>query len=211
MPEARRNAMWKILWAVGAAVLPGIAWAGCFWSHVDHLPSASESGAWKPGVYRGLVDAAAAVEIGGALWEGADSRIGRTMWESIDAALIADAAAQGGKRIFGRARPTQGDDPCLWFKGGSRSFPSEEAAVSAGLVMPYVLEYGPERPAAYALLLLPAYVGEARMKNHAHWPSDIAAGWLLGGISAWYDGRRDTPLVVSILPRAVTVGLRKEF
>src|SRR5690242_11299090 len=77
--EPGGDTMWKTLCALGLAVLPGIAWAGCFWSHVDHLPSASEAGAWRPSVYRGVVDSAAVAEVAGALWEGADSRIGRTM------------------------------------------------------------------------------------------------------------------------------------
>ena len=204
---------WRIAVAsLALAALPVPARADCFWSHVDHLPSFSESGAWNPRVYRGVVDAIGLAEIGGALWEGADSRIGRTMWQSIDAAVIGDVAAQAGKHIFTRARPTEGDDPCRWFQGDSHySFPSEEAAVSAGLVMPYVLEYGPEKPATYALLLLPAYVGAARVKNHHHWPSDVVGGWALGAVSGWYDHRRTTPLFVSLLPHEITIGFRKRF
>ncbi|HSN22049.1 MAG TPA: phosphatase PAP2 family protein, partial [Usitatibacter sp.] len=155
---------------------------------------------------------AAVLDVAGALYEGADSRLGRTMWQSVDGALLGGLGAEAGKRIFTRVRPRDANDPCLWSEGGSnRSFPSSEAAVSAGLVMPYVLEYGRERPAAYALLLIPAYVGVARVKNHAHWPTDVVAGWAIGAAAAWYDHRRETPLFVSILPRSVTIGFRKSF
>ena len=74
-------------------------------------------------------------------------------------------------------RPSHADNPCLWFQGGSNySFPSGEASVAAALVTPYVLEYGREYPATYALLLLPLYVGAGRIKNQAHWQTDVAGG-----------------------------------
>lgn len=204
--------MRKLLVAGFAALAPAVASADCFWSHVDHVPSYSASGAWNPNVYRGIADTFAAVDVAGALWEGADSRIGRTMWQSFDAAILSGVAVQAGKRIFTRARPSEGNDPCLWFQGGSHySFPGGEAAFSASLVTPFVLEYANEEPATYALLLLPLYVGTARMKNHAHWPTDIVAGWAIGAGTAWYDHSRETPIFVSILPRSITVGLRKSF
>ena len=204
--------MWKSAVAALTALLPAAASAGCFWSHVDHVPSFSNSGAWNPNVYRGITDTAAVLDVAGALWEGSDSRLGRTMWQSADAMAISSVAAEAGKHIFTRARPSEGDDPCLWFQGGSHySFPGGEAAFSASLVTPFVLEYGHDTPAAYALLLLPAYVGAARTKNHAHWPTDVVAGWAIGGGIAWWDHRRETPFFVSILPRGITVGLHKDF
>src|SRR5690348_3389886 len=112
-----------------AALLPAAASADCFWSHIDHVPSFSESGAWNPSVYRGITDTAAVLDVAGALWEGADSRIGRTMWQSADAMAISSVAVQAGKYAFTRARPEQGNDPCLWFQGGGHySFPGGEAA-----------------------------------------------------------------------------------
>ena len=55
--------------------------------------------------------------------------------------------ATAGKYIFTRVRPSTENNPCLWFKGGSNhSFPSGEAAVSAALVTPYVIEYGGDNP-----------------------------------------------------------------
>jgi membrane-associated phospholipid phosphatase len=170
------------------------------------------TGMWNPNVYRGIVDALTLAEIGGALWEGSESRFGRTMWQGIDSEIIAGVGATAGKYIFTRTRPSTENNPCLWFQGGHNySFPSGEAAVAAGLVTPYVLEYGSEYPAAYALLLLPLYVGAGRIKNQAHWQTDVIAGWAAGGLSGWYAHSRDVPIMIEVLPRGVAIGLKKQF
>jgi len=156
----------------------------CGWSRIDHEVSYDASGVWNPSAYRGLLGGLTIAQIGGAFWEGAETRFGKTMWQAIDAELIAGLSAEAGKRIFTRARPNQGNNPCLWFQGGSHhSFPSGEAAVAAGLVTPYIMEYGSQDPASYVLLLLPAYVGAGRIKNQAHWQTDVIAGWAVGGLS----------------------------
>ena len=98
------------------------------------------------------------------------------------------------------------------FNGGHNySFPSGEASVAAALVTPYVLEYGRDYPATYALLLLPLYVGVARVKNQAHWQSDVIAGWALGGVSGWYAHSRDVPIMIELLPHGFRVGYGKQF
>ena len=84
-------------------------------------------------------------------------------------------------------------------------------AVAAALVAPYVLEYGRDYPATYALLLLPLYVGAGRIKNQAHWQTDVVAGWMIGGLSGWYAHSRDVPLLIELLPRGFQIGLRKQF
>ena len=186
--------------------------ASCGWSRIDREWSYDASGAWNPHDYRSLVGALAAADIAGALWEGSDTRLGKTLWQGIDSVAISSAAEGIGKRIFTRARPGAGNDPCMWFKGGKNySFPSGEAAVAAGLVAPMVFEYAHDNPLAYSLLLVPAYIGVARIKNQAHWQSDVVAGWALGGLSGWHSHRRDVPLSVIVLPRGITIGLRKEF
>jgi membrane-associated phospholipid phosphatase len=134
------------------------------------------------------------------------------MWQGIDSEIIAGVSATAGKYIFTRARPSTADNPCLWFQGGSNySFPSGEASVAAALVTPYVLEYGSEYPATYALLLLPHYVGAGRIKNQAHWQTDVLAGWAVGGLSGWYAHSRDVPIMIELLPRGVAVGLHTQF
>jgi undecaprenyl-diphosphatase len=185
----------------------------CFWSHIgDHEVSYDASGAWNPDIYRNIVIGLSVAQVGGALWEGAETRFGKTMWQGIDSEILSGVGAQIGKYAFTRVRPAQENNPCLWFKGkGNYSFPSGEAAVSASLVTPYVIEYANEYPAVYALLLLPAYVGVGRVKNQAHWQSDVVAGWALGGVAGWYAHSRDTPILVEILPHSVTVGFHRQF
>jgi undecaprenyl-diphosphatase len=184
----------------------------CGWSRVDHKVSYDASGVWNPKVYRDLVGGLTIAQIGGAVWEGSETRFGKTMWQGIDAELIADLTAQVGKHIFTRARPTEGDNPCLWFQGGSHySFPSGEASVAAALVTPYMLEYGSDSLAAYALLLLPLYIGAGRVKNQAHWQTDVVAGWAVGGLSGWASQSLETPIMIQLLPHGVALGLKTKF
>ncbi len=184
----------------------------CGWSHIDHEVSYNASGAWNPNVYRGLVGALTIAEIGGAVWEGAESRFGKTMWQGVDSEIISGVSAQAAKYVFTRVRPSTEDNPCLWFQGGHNySFPSGEAAVAAGLVTPYVLEYGPEYPWTYALLAVPLYVGAGRIKNQAHWQSDVIGGLAVGGLAGWYSHSRDVPLLIEILPHGFAVGWKTQF
>jgi len=184
----------------------------CGWSHIDHRLGYDASGMWDPSVYRGLVGALTVAQIGGAVWEGSGSRFGKTMWQGIDSEIISGLGATAGKYIFTRVRPSSENNPCLWFEGGSNySFPSGEASVAAGLVTPYVLEYGHEYPATYALLLLPLYVGTGRLKNQAHWQTDVLAGWAVGGVSGWYAHSRDVPIMIEVLPHGLAVGMKVKF
>ncbi len=203
-----------VLWAAltfHLAVFPAAA-QNCGWSHVDHLVSYDASGVWNPSVYRGIVGGLTIAEVGGALWEGSESRFGKTMWQGIDSEIIGDLSAEAGKYIFTRVRPATENNPCLWFQGGhNHSFPSGEASVAAALVTPYVLEYGADNPATYALLLLPLYVGAARVKNQAHWQTDVLAGWAIGGLSGWYAHSRDVPIMIEILPHGFAVGFKTQF
>jgi len=189
-----------------------VAAQNCGWSRVDHRVAYDASGAWNPSVYRSVVGALTIAEVGGAVWEGAETRFGKTLWQGMDSQIIATVAATAGKSIFTRTRPSTADNPCLWFQGGSNySFPSAETSVAAALVTPYVLEYGRENPATYALLLLPLYVGAGRIKNQDHWQTDVVAGWVVGGISGWYAHSRDVPMLIEILPHGVAIGLAKQF
>ncbi len=200
-----------VLLTISLATLPCQA-QNCGWSRVDHLVSYNASGLWNPTVYRSLVGGLTIAQIGGALWEGSEPRFGKTMWQGVDAELIAGATAQVGKYIFTRVRPNDGANPCLWFQGGSNySFPSGEASVAAALVTPYILEYGGEQPAAYALLLLPLYVGAGRIKNQNHWQTDVLAGWAIGGLSGWVSHSLETPIMIRLLPHGFEVGLKAQF
>jgi len=201
-----------VLAAVSAIVGASASAQNCGWSRIDHRVAFDNSGAWNPNVYRSIVGALTIAEIGGAVWEGSQSRVGRTMWQGIDSEIISGLTATAGKYIFTRVRPSDQDNPCLWFQGGSNySFPSGEASVAAGLVTPYLLEYGGENPATYALLVLPLYVGAGRIKNQAHWQTDVLAGWAVGGLSGWYAHSRDLPFMIELLPHGVAVGLHRQF
>lgn len=200
-----------LLLAVSLAALPA-AGQNCGWSRVDHRVSYDASGAWNPNFYRGLVGALTLGEIGGAIWEGSETRVGKTMWQGIDSEIIAGVSATAGKYIFTRTRPSTANNPCLWFQGGKNySFPSGEASVAAALVTPYILEYGSENPATYALLLLPLYVGAGRIKNQAHWQTDVLAGWAVGGLSGWYAHSHAVPIMIQLLPHGFAIGYKTQF
>jgi undecaprenyl-diphosphatase len=152
------------------------------------------------------------VVVGLALWEGDSSRLGHASWQSVDSLVIGAATSEAMKRIFSRARPTQTDDPNQWFKGsGHRSFPSGEVMEITTAITPYVLEYGTDHPAVYALELLPLYDGIARVKSHAHWQTDVLASFALGTGIGYYSHSRNVPISVELLPRGLTVGWRRSF
>src|ERR1700694_2236336 len=116
------------------------------------------------------------------------------------------------KGVFTRPRPIEANDPNEWFKGhGHHSFPSGEVALASAAVTPFVLEYGKDHPAVYALEALPAYDAIARMKVQAHWQTDVIAGFAIGTAAGYYAYHRDTPLILSVMPHQVTVGLKKRF
>jgi undecaprenyl-diphosphatase len=147
-----------------------------------------------------------------ALWEGGESRLGNTAWRGIDSEIIGAVSAEALKHVFTRVRPSETDDPGLWFQGESNhSFPSGEAATAAAIVTPYILEYGKDHPSVYALTLVPLYVGIGRVKAQAHWQTDVLAGWAIGGLSGWYAHARDTPIVLQVMPHGIFVGLKKTF
>src|SRR5262249_54970702 len=149
-------------------------------------------------------------DIGLAVWEGGETRLGHSAWQSIDSVALATVAAETGKRVFGRLRPTETNDPNHWFQGGRR-FPSAEVAETSGIVTPYILESRHDQPAVYALELLPAYDAVARVKVGAHWQTDVLAGWALGTGTGYLAHKRDSPFILSVLPHRVTVGLRRQF
>jgi hypothetical protein len=59
------------------------------------------------------------------------------------------------------------------------------ASAVSSIVTPFMLEYGHDYPAVYALELLPVYDAIARVKVQAHWQTDVLAGWALGSGTAW--------------------------
>jgi PAP2 superfamily len=199
-----------LLWLV--LVLASRAEAGGGPLGIDHEIGFDQSGIWARKYQTGLENGVIALELAGALWFGNDDALGHTFWQTIDSSVISGAAALVLKKATGRARPEQGNDPNRWFKGSCcESFPSGEVTLQASFVTPFIVDYAHEHPWIWALEILPAYDGLARLKSHAHWQTDIIAGWALGtGVGYWM-AKREVPLSVQILPRGITIGLSKRF
>ena len=150
--------------------------------------------------------------VGLSLFEGTENRLGRASWQALDAGVTSAVTTELMKRAFGRPRPSQNPDPSVWFAGsGNRSFPSGEVTLAAAVVTPFVLEYGHDHPAVYALELIPLYDAVARMKTHGHWQTDVLAGWALGTAVGYYSHSRHESFTVGVLPRGITVGWKAKF
>lgn len=179
---------------------------------IDHQLNFHDSGIWKRSNQNTALGLAVTADIAAAIWEGGNSRLGKTLWQSIDSTVLATVAADAGKLVFRRERPTETSDPNKWFQSGNHySFPSGEVSAMAGIVTPFVLEYGHDHPAVYALELLPAYTAIARMRVRAHWQSDVLAGWAIGTASGYYAHSRESPFILGALPSGVSVGYRKNW
>ena len=179
---------------------------------IDHRLNFDESGIWARSNQLAVRNLSALTVIGGALYEGNDTRLGRTFWKSAEAMIAANLAAEGLKRVTRRARPIDGNDPNDWFgPGHHRSFPSEEVTHISAVVTPFIAEYGHDYPAVWALAALPMYVGVARLKAQAHWQTDVLAGAALGAGLGYYESTRDSAWIATVLPRGITIGFRTRF
>ncbi len=178
---------------------------------IDHRWNEDDSGIWKRSNQNLLRYGGLIVDLGFALWEGGESRLGKTAWQSVDSVALAGLGAEGMKRVFGRERPRDANDPNQWFKSDHRSFPSGEVTEISAIVTPYVLEYRRDYPAVWALELLPAYDAIARMKVQAHWQTDVLAGFGIGFASGYFAHTRDSPVILSVLPDGFRVGFRRKW
>ena len=197
-----------ILVAAGALVLmssPHECRAG-----IDHEWTYDDSGVWKRSYQEILEYGLIGGEVIGGLWEGGETRFGHTLWTSIDSSAAAGIVAQVMKVTFSRVRPRDSNnDPNLWFKGnGNESFPSGEVTAVSSIVTPVVLEYGTEHPSVYALELLAVYDAIGRLKQQAHWQTDVIAGFALGTGMGWLmHNRTQSPIILSVMPHAIYVGI----
>jgi hypothetical protein len=211
-PKPTRHGRRAVLWLL-ALLVQAQAWAGGPFG-IDHEWTYDDSGIWHRSVQDGVLYGLIGGQVVVALWEGGeDSRLGRTMWQSIDASLASGIASTVLKYAFSRVRPIDSDnDPNLWFKGhGNQSFPSGEVTAISSIVTPVVLEYRHDTPFIYALELLPVYDAFARMKVQAHWQSDVIAGFALGTTAGILFHRQGTPYVLRVMPHAIYIGLNKQF
>jgi undecaprenyl-diphosphatase len=207
----RRAACLLIILASGWFAAPSFAGGGFL--GIDHQVTYQDSGIWARRNQDALIALMVAGEVGGALWEGGDTRLGRTLWQSVDATLVGGVTSLVMKRAFSRVRPADTSDPNEWFKSGrNASFPSGEVTVTSAIVTPFVLEYGREHPAIYALELLPIYDAIGRLKVQGHWQTDVIAGFALGTAAGYFMHRRTgTPLVLSVMPGGFYAGFNKRF
>lgn len=136
---------------------------------------------------------------------------GATFCQTIDAAIMGAVSSEVLKRGVCRVRPSETDDPNDRFKLGGRSFPSGEVTLASAVITPFVLEYGHDHPAVYALELIPLYEAEARMKTHGHWQTDVLCGWALGAVAGYYAHEPGESFIVGVLPRGITVGWKTKL
>jgi undecaprenyl-diphosphatase len=179
---------------------------------IDHPITPTESGIWSRSYTHGLEYGVVAAGLGGALWLGGDSELGKTWWQTVDALIFGQLVAQGAKYVFGRERPSQTSDPNQWFKGfHAQSFPSGEVTLQASFVTPFIVTYAERNPWIWALEVLPAYDAAARVKEGAHWQSDVLAGWALGSAIGYFAARNQSPFFLNVLPHGVMAGVRSRF
>lgn len=180
---------------------------------IDHRLNFDNSGIWSRSNQKTLEMGSAAVVIAGALWEGNDTRLGKTFWKSTESMLMGDALAQAGKLVFRRQRPIDGNDAGAWFQSSThnKSFPSGEVTHITAIVTPFIAEYGLDHPAIWALAALPLYDGMARMKSQAHWQSDVLAGMAIGIGTGLYAGNESHNWLVHALPGGMSIGYKKSF
>jgi len=179
---------------------------------IDHRVNEDNSGVWRRNNQKTLLGVMVVGGLAVGLWEGGETRLGKTTWQAVDATVFSVASTTIMKRVFTRARPSETDDPNKFFQGGSHtSFPSGEVAAMSAIVTPFVLEYRHESPGVYALELLPFYDAVARVKARGHWQSDVIVSFGIGTLAGYYAHNREQPFFLELLPHGVAIGLRKRW
>jgi membrane-associated phospholipid phosphatase len=211
-PRPRRPLPLLVAAIAALSVMPNVQ-AGNGPLGIDHLITLDDHGIWSRRNQKLLFIGMVAGGAVGALWEGGDTRLGRTLWKSIDSTIAGGIAVEALKLGFARSRPKENPDPNKWFQGGGHaSFPSGEVTLISAMVTPLVLEYRKDHPLVYALELLPLYDAIARVKTHGHWQSDVLAGYALGTATGYFMHKRmKTPVILGVLPRGFYVGLKHSF
>ena len=179
---------------------------------IDHRLAYDDRGIFKRQTQKNILALMVAGEVAGGVWEGDQSRLGRTYWQSIDATIISGVSSSVMKAVFTRSRPSQTSDPNQFFQGGGHySFPSGEVSAMSAIVTPFILEYREENPWVWGLAALPLYDAIARMKVQAHWQTDVLAGAAVGALSGYYAHSREKSFTLRVLPDGLSVGWKKQF
>ncbi len=145
-----------------------------------------------------------------ATYEGSESRLGKTTWQSLDAGLMSQVVTEGFKISTGRLRPRDTNSPNDWGQGGKSFFSGHVSGMTA-LVTPFVLEYQEDYPLIHLLWALPIYQMGGRVKAQAHWQSDVVAAALVGFLSGYWAHSRDTSLLLYFNKGNTFVGLKYRF
>ena len=176
--------------------------AGATAGGIDHKVTYDDSGIWNRDIQQALEYGSIAVVLGGAAWEGGETRLGRTFWQAVDSSVLGAVTSEAAKHIFTRARPTQTDDPNQWFQGsGHYSFPSGEVTLVSAAVSPFVFEYAHDQTWTIALEALPVYDAIARVKVQSHWQTDVLAGFAIGTAAGYYAHSREHPFILQAMRR----------
>lgn len=203
--------LWYLFFSVSVAATSSTVQAGGLLG-IDHLVSKSDIGIWSRDNQLTLQYGAALLVLGGAMWEGNESRLGKTFWKASESMIIGSLASATGKLVFQRSRPRELNGPDAWFSGtSSKSFPSGEVTHITSIVVPFIAEYKDDHPAVWGLAALPIYDSIARMKSQAHWQSDVLAAMALGTAIGLYVHGKPEGLFIQALPQGITVGLKKRF
>jgi hypothetical protein len=111
-----------LLLALLLRVPTSVAGGGLF--GIDHELTYDNSGIWRRSNQEALEYGLIGGEVVGAIWEGGETRFGRTLWQSVDASAASGVVALAMKYAFSRVRPIDSNnDPNLWFKGhGNQSY-----------------------------------------------------------------------------------------
>lgn len=179
---------------------------------IDHRIHYDNSGIWKRSNQNVLIYGTITTVVGGALVFGDQDKLGDTFWRSVDALAVTSLSTEGLKFAFQRERPSQTSNPDRFFAGShAQSFPSGEVAAISAAVTPFMVNYGQDHPAVYALALLPVYDAIARVKTQGHWQSDVLVGAAIGtGVGLWAS-HRNSPLIIGWLPGGFQVGFIHHF
>ncbi|MFI5360449.1 MAG: phosphatase PAP2 family protein [Elusimicrobiota bacterium] len=181
-------------------------------SFIDRRAAPETNGAWAAAASPGFPAGLTVLTAAGALWEGGDDRLGRALWQSLDADAISGASTLVLKESFQRERPSRTGNPNEWFKGPqAHSFPSGDVSATAALVTPLILEYREDHPSIYFFAALPVFDMAARVEAQAHWQTDVLAGGAVGMLSAYFARRFKEPLILRVMPKGFALGLRRRF
>ena len=179
---------------------------------IDHRLPFDNSGIWSRDTQTAVEMGSAGLLVLGALYEGGDSKLGKTYWQAIDSMVSADVTAAVAKSVFKRQRPIDGNNPNAFFNNpNDKSFPSGEVTHITAIVTPFIMNYKDENPSIWGLVALPAYVSAARLKSQAHWQTDVLAGLALGSGMGYLATQRNNPWSLSLLPSGLSVGFKKNF